>query len=379
MRPGSRSISAVCFFLHFGHRRLWRLVARSSCSWAWPSGTSVPPASTPRRALEASAASYGAQEAAGRLCRCRPRAGDDRRLCRAIRGWRGTRPICPQMEAAHANGRIGGMIRFLRLFLQSAALGLGAWLAINKQISGGAIFAASMLASRALSSDRPDRCALAHRVPGASALMARSAAQLSADEGRLSQNSAAHAGPTPAGEPGCTVADPGPGPDHAAVGSASPPKGGQVVGVIGVERRGQDHLDAGPGECAGRLTRATFASMGRGIPTGTAKAPGPVSWAMCPRTAPCSPARLRTTFPGLISPPAWTQPKSTRWPWPPPKRPGVHELILVSTRWLRRQNAGTARGKGLSSGQQQRIALARAMYGDPVRLHLRRAQFQPRR
>lgn len=40
--------------------------------------------------------------------------------------------------------------RFIRLLLQSAALGVGAWLAIHDQISGGAIFAASFLAARAL-------------------------------------------------------------------------------------------------------------------------------------------------------------------------------------------------------------------------------------
>jgi ATP-binding cassette subfamily C protein len=41
--------------------------------------------------------------------------------------------------------------RFVRLFLQSAALGLGAWLAIKGEISAGAIFAASFLVARALS------------------------------------------------------------------------------------------------------------------------------------------------------------------------------------------------------------------------------------
>ena len=40
--------------------------------------------------------------------------------------------------------------KFLRLALQSLALGLGAWLAIGNSISGGAVFAASFLAGRAL-------------------------------------------------------------------------------------------------------------------------------------------------------------------------------------------------------------------------------------
>ena len=40
--------------------------------------------------------------------------------------------------------------KFLRLSLQSLALGLGAWLAIGNSISAGAVFAASFMAGRAL-------------------------------------------------------------------------------------------------------------------------------------------------------------------------------------------------------------------------------------
>jgi ATP-binding cassette subfamily C protein len=40
--------------------------------------------------------------------------------------------------------------KFIRQFLQSVALGVGAWLAIHQEISAGAIFAASLLISRAL-------------------------------------------------------------------------------------------------------------------------------------------------------------------------------------------------------------------------------------
>ncbi|MFO1018894.1 MAG: type I secretion system permease/ATPase [Hyphomonadaceae bacterium] len=56
-------------------------------------------------------------------------------------------------EATHKAGRSGAVYssstRFLRLLLQSASLGLGAYLAINQQISSGAIIAASILTSRA--------------------------------------------------------------------------------------------------------------------------------------------------------------------------------------------------------------------------------------
>ena len=56
-----------------------------------------------------------------------------------------------QTHAAFINGGYAALSRFTRLFLQSAALGVGAWLAIHDKISAGTIFAASFLAARALS------------------------------------------------------------------------------------------------------------------------------------------------------------------------------------------------------------------------------------
>lgn len=55
-----------------------------------------------------------------------------------------------QSNASFAGGRFVTISKFLRLMLQSVALGLGAWLAIANSISGGAVFAASFLAGRAL-------------------------------------------------------------------------------------------------------------------------------------------------------------------------------------------------------------------------------------
>src|SRR5581483_3052238 len=54
-------------------------------------------------------------------------------------------------EASFAGGGYVVASRFARLFLQSLALGVGAWLAIDQKISAGAIFAASLLLARALS------------------------------------------------------------------------------------------------------------------------------------------------------------------------------------------------------------------------------------
>lgn len=55
-----------------------------------------------------------------------------------------------QTDAQFKGGKFSAMTKFFRLFLQSAALGLGAWLAIKGEISAGAIIASSILLSRAL-------------------------------------------------------------------------------------------------------------------------------------------------------------------------------------------------------------------------------------
>ena len=55
-----------------------------------------------------------------------------------------------QTNASFAASRYVTLSKFLRLSLQSIALGLGAWLAIGNAISAGAVFAASFLAGRAL-------------------------------------------------------------------------------------------------------------------------------------------------------------------------------------------------------------------------------------
>jgi ATP-binding cassette subfamily C protein len=59
--------------------------------------------------------------------------------------------LAAQTEASFASGGFLTATKFTRLALQSLALGLGALLAVNNLISGGAIFASSFLIARALS------------------------------------------------------------------------------------------------------------------------------------------------------------------------------------------------------------------------------------
>lgn len=60
------------------------------------------------------------------------------------------RATAAQADAQLAGGRYSGAIKFLRLIMQSAALGLAAWLAVKSQISPGSIIASSVLLSRAV-------------------------------------------------------------------------------------------------------------------------------------------------------------------------------------------------------------------------------------
>lgn len=55
-----------------------------------------------------------------------------------------------QLDASFAGGRYAALIKFFRLVFQSGALAVGAWLAVTGRISMGAIIAASLLLSRTL-------------------------------------------------------------------------------------------------------------------------------------------------------------------------------------------------------------------------------------
>jgi ATP-binding cassette subfamily C protein len=55
-----------------------------------------------------------------------------------------------QIQASHRAIALGSVTKFARMFFQSGILGLGAWLAVKHQVSGGAIFAGSLLLGRTL-------------------------------------------------------------------------------------------------------------------------------------------------------------------------------------------------------------------------------------
>jgi len=264
----------------------------------------------------------------------------------------------PQMISARTNGRIGGLIRFLRLFLQSAALGAGAWLAISKDISAGAIFASSMLAARALAPI--DQIVAQWRVLSSAATAYDDLRdQLASDpagpqtvlpdpRARLSLRQAAVL--TPAAD------------RVLLAGVSFEVEGGQILGVIGPSG-------------AGKTTLLQLIANARQTHQGEIRIDGA-------RYGDWDPQRLgrfigylpqdSALFPGTIKD---NISRFDRWAGASAeqvdamaiaaaKAAGVHELILSLPKGYDTDLG--PRGRGLSAGQQQRIALARALYGQPV-------------
>jgi PrtD family type I secretion system ABC transporter len=265
----------------------------------------------------------------------------------------------PQMLAARTSGRIGGLIRFLRLFLQSAALGAGAWLAISKDISAGAIFASSMLAARALGPI--DQIVAQWRV--------LSSAVTAYDDLREPLSAADEAGARtalPDPRPRLTLQQATvmtPAADRALLlGVSLDLLGGQIVGVIGPSG-------------AGKTTLLQLVANARAAGRGEVRIDGA-------RYADWDPQRLgrfigylpqdSALFPGTIKD---NISRFDRWAGvdadrvdamavEAAKAAEVHELILSLPKGYDTELG--PRGRGLSAGQQQRIALARAVYGRPV-------------
>ncbi len=265
----------------------------------------------------------------------------------------------PQLEGARSTGRISALIRFLRLLLQSIALGAGAWLAIEKQISGGAIFASSMLAARALSpidmivanwrllsagvtSYASVRDQLRYEPPPARTQLPPPKARLTVRQ--VSVLAPARERPQP-------LID----------GISFEATTGQVIGVVGASGSGKTTLlqviaDARiPDRGEARLDGARYAEwdperLGRYIgylPQDSALFPGSIKDNISRFE------RWTGADPELIDRKTLTAARAAE----------IHDLILTLPQGY--ETVLGPRGRGLSAGQQQRVALARALYGDP--------------
>ena len=261
------------------------------------------------------------------------------------------------LAAADAAGLWTVLTRTFRLFLQSAMLGLAAWLVLRDELTAGAMIAASLLMGRAL---QPIEQVVAHWSGMGHARQAK--ARLAELLGRTPPVAPRTPLPRPAARlevQGLTLVPPG--------GSAPILRGisftllpGQAIGVIGPSGAGKSTLARAltgvwrPGAGQIRLDGATLDQYG---PDDLGRWIGylPQRVALFDGTVAENIARLQTgADPARIIAAA--------------RAAAAHELILGLPGGYDTPLSPT--GSNLSGGQIQRLGLARALFGDPVLLIL---------
>jgi PrtD family type I secretion system ABC transporter len=256
-----------------------------------------------------------------------------------------------QSSAADRAGALLAVSKFLRLFLQSAILGVGAWLAIDDKITGGAIIAASIIMGRALA---PIEMAVGHwkGLVGARGAWER-LSNLLTEAGSRDETMPL---PRPKGALSVEkvfVVPPG---SRTAVvrGVSFSLVPGEALGIVGPSAAGKSTLARvltgvwQPGAGAVRLDGADLHAWRR-EEVGPALGYLPQDVELFDGTVAENIARFQDIDPEKVVAAA--------------AKAGVHDIILgLPNGYDTRIGDG---GRVLSGGQRQRIALARALYGDP--------------
>jgi PrtD family type I secretion system ABC transporter len=256
--------------------------------------------------------------------------------------------IAEQARATRAGAALSASTKFARQFIQSAMLALGAWIVLDQQVTAGVMIAATILLGRALAP-------VEQLVAGWRALVETRAAW---------RRLASLLDRPQAGEPTSLPAPQG----HVAVenlvfGVRGMPRpiirgisfslaAGEALGIIGPSASGKSTLARlligvwRPASGAVRLDSADVAAWPRAglgphigyLPQAVELFPGTVAQNVSRLEAPDDARIVRAA-----------------------QRAHVHEMILRLP-----QGYDTELGEGLlSPGQRQRLALARALYGDP--------------
>ncbi|HEY6917904.1 MAG TPA: type I secretion system permease/ATPase [Tabrizicola sp.] len=261
------------------------------------------------------------------------------------------------LAASDTSGRYTVATRTFRLFLQSAMLGLAAWLVLRQELSAGAMIAASILMGRAL---QPIEQAVAQWpvVTRARQARIRLAALLSAVPPVAPR--------TPLPRPAAvlevdalSVVPPG-APSPVVRGVSFRLAAGQALGVVGPSGSGKSSLARAltgiwrPASGQIRLDRAALDQFDPDV-LGGYIGYLPQRVGLFDGTVAENIARLHTDAdPGRIVAAA--------------KAAAAHEMILSLPEGYDTQLSGS--GSRLSGGQIQRIGLARALFGDPLLLIL---------
>jgi ATP-binding cassette subfamily C protein len=272
-----------------------------------------------------------------------------------------------ERSAAVANGvrtqlagsRYNGLVKFVRMFLQSLALGAGALLAIEGQISAGSIIAASVLLSRALQPIEQFVAAMPSLASARNALL--SLDNLLADKPVTAPTKVGL--PDPAGLlalKDISLKKPDT-PAFIVRGINLTLNPGEMVGLIGPTGAGKSTIAK---IAAGAIVpdlgdvRIDHASFKDWDPDLLARHIGylPQNYTLISGTIAENISRFAVD--------AGADPKiANEMVIRASKLAGVHEMILQQEKGYNTQIALS--GSTLSGGQTQRIALARALYGDP--------------
>lgn len=261
--------------------------------------------------------------------------------------------LADQVTAVDVGARFGTMSKVLRFVLQSAVLGLGAYLVIIGQATGGVIIAASIMTSRALA---PVEVAIAN---WRSFLSARQSAQRLAHL-FASMPATRERVALPKPEARLTVDDvwiAAPGRSKPIVQSATfSVDAGAGLGIIGPSASGKSTLARAlvgawsPSRGAIRLDGASLEHW-PSDDLGTHVGYLPQDIELFEGTVAQNIARLDPDADAAAIVAA-------------AKDAGVHEMVLGLPDGYETRLGGDA-SDGLSAGQRQRIALARALYGNP--------------
>jgi len=270
--------------------------------------------------------------------------------------WRALthRYLGDQVQAADAVGGMGVMSRVIRLLLQSGILGLGAYLVLQNEVSGGAIIAGSIVMSRALA---PIETAIQHWRGFVDARQAShrlrqlfqrvrtgmiSVTELPAPRSRLTVET-------------ISVAPPG----HAkpvVMNVSFSLQAGEALGIIGPSGSGKSTLARALVGVwplwQGGAVRLDGASLDQWRPEALGRHIGylPQDIQLFEGTIAANIARLDPLAPDEAIVAA-------------AQEAGAHDMIVSLADGY--QTRIGFNGAGLSAGQRQRIALARALYGKP--------------
>lgn len=281
--------------------------------------------------------------------------GMDHQLARR---WHVDRDVMMERQAAGSdrNADFASGLRFVRMVMQGAMLGVGAWLAVNGSIHAAAIFAANMMLGRALA---PLEVAVGGWRQIAQALTAGRRVQkvLIAAPARLSRVEPPFEGGSVAIE--AATFTPAGAKRPALHGIDLHIAAGEAIGIVGPSGAGKSCLarlivgarqpDTGTVAIGGLQTRHWSREMlGRSVgylPQNVGLFPGTLRENIARFTA-CSDEEVVDAA----------------------KRAAVHDMILdLPEGYETKIDEG---GSGLSGGQRQRVGLARAMFAKPSLLVL---------